>query len=511
MALIALLSLVILPHSLMQKSVLDEDQFVAAAYLMRDHFLYRDFLYFQPPIYPLLVGSLGNWLLPEQLFLFARLTSWALASGCIFLMYLLGLRLTARRLIAVGLAILFALSPFLMASFGSARNDIMPIFFGLLGVTLCLAGVSKERSESSLLFLSGIALALAVGTKLSASFIPLIVTVYVALNLGGRPTAEHFKRRLLPLVLGGVVGALPILYYAAQAPDNFLYDVFLFHLSEAPARWYRFLGRPETLEAGQVVHIVLSVMLQDSAMLAAGGIILFGLATAIGGRLWRDLHTALKTNDGYLVLALLIGGFVLSAQPTPHLVHYFMPVGPYLLLSGAVFLAWLVNRYQNRLAFFRLIAWTGALFLAVGLLLPPQMRTLAQEVAGVGQSDLWVPSKVRSSALSIRQELAERDASGPIATLNPLYVIEAGLPLMPEFASSIFLYRTADHDNPDLILQLKGIAPSLLDRVLTANPPAAVLIGHEIEILSQPLIAWAQAQNYREVASPGSGLRLFLR
>ncbi len=507
---IAILSLVILPHSLMQKTVLDEDQFVAAAYLMRDHLLYRDYLYFQPPIYPLLVGSIGNWLAPEQLFLFARLTSWAMASGCTLLMYLIGLRLTERQTIALGLAGLFALSPFLMASFGSVRNDIMPIFFGLSGVALCLNGLASDRWAGRLLLLSGVALALAVGTKLSAAFIPLVVTVYVISRREGRPWNEHIRTRILPLVLGGMLGALPILYYAVQAPDNFLYDVFLFHLSEAPTRWYRFLGRPETLEPGMVLHIVLSILFQDPGMLAAFAVTLLGLATALAGRLWHDLHRALDARNGYLVLALLAAGFVLSAQPVPHLVHYFMPVGPYLLLSGAVFVNWLVDRYQDRLAHFRIIALAGAVCLAIGLTLSPQVRTLAQEVATVRNSEQWVPSMVRNAALAIRRELANRKAIGPIATLNPLYVIEAGLPLMPAFASSIFLYRTADQDDPALILQVKGIAPGLLDTVLGSNPPAAVLIGHEIEDLSRPMIGWAQEQGYKEVNSPGPGLRLFL-
>ena len=148
-------------------------------------------------------------------FLIARLVSAVLAIGSIVVFFRLATRLADERVAAMS-ACLFASSPLMLLAYGWTRNDIMPIFFGLCGVWFTLRGLDAEREQSNkfgfFLFFAGLCLAFAVGAKITSVFIPLSALIYVFFRA---------KRGLLPLVLGGAIGAVPIAYYAIKAFDKF--------------------------------------------------------------------------------------------------------------------------------------------------------------------------------------------------------------------------------------------------------------------------------------------------
>src|SRR4029079_18904731 len=75
---LATLGLAFVFHALVQHIDQDEEQYVAGAYLAQHLRLYEDFLYLQPPVYPLIVSKL--FLLSPGLspFLVARVLSAAL-------------------------------------------------------------------------------------------------------------------------------------------------------------------------------------------------------------------------------------------------------------------------------------------------------------------------------------------------------------------------------------------------------------------------------------------------
>ena len=195
----------------------DEEQYVTAAYLAQHMRLYTDFLYLQPPIYPLVLSKLLMLFSGMGPFLVARLLCAALAIGTVVVFFNLAARLAESVRFAFILASLFASAPLMLKGYGLARNDIMPIFFGLCGVWFVLCGFSVERKQFGRLlafFLAGLCMALAVATKVTAAFIPLSAMLYIFIRA---------KPQLVPLVFGGAVGSLPIVYYAATAFDKFLY------------------------------------------------------------------------------------------------------------------------------------------------------------------------------------------------------------------------------------------------------------------------------------------------
>ena len=135
----------------------DEEQYVFAGLLTVKHRLYSDFVYLQTPYYPLLLAAVFSFV-EQGFFLLARIVAWMLSTGTIVLIFLLGRRLTERLWVAVALSLLFGLSTVMLPALGSARNDIMPCFFALLGVYLVVEARSRGRWVALLHGLGGVAL-----------------------------------------------------------------------------------------------------------------------------------------------------------------------------------------------------------------------------------------------------------------------------------------------------------------------------------------------------------------
>src|SRR3974377_1407981 len=122
------LTFAIIFHSLTQYINQDEEAFVTPAFLAQNLRIYIDFIYLQSPIYPLVVSKLFI-LFRESPFLIARLFSAALAIGSVFVFFMLASRFSRNKWFGLLLSCLLASAPLMLLAYGSARNDIMPIFF----------------------------------------------------------------------------------------------------------------------------------------------------------------------------------------------------------------------------------------------------------------------------------------------------------------------------------------------------------------------------------------------
>jgi hypothetical protein len=66
-----------------------------------------------------------------------------------------------------------------------------------------------------------------------------------------------------------------------------------------------------------------------------------------------------------------------------------------------------------------------------------------------------------------------------IATLMPIYPIEAGFGIHPELASAPFFFRANDDLSPDQLERLVGIGPSTVEAWLGENNVQALLTGYD--------------------------------
>ena len=474
----AALCVVMVFHSLTEWFHTDEEVYVTPAYLAQHMRLYADFLYLQTPIYPLVLSKLLMLFSSVSPFLIARFLSAALAIGSVIVFFGLAARLSKSKPVAAILASLFASAPLMLLAYGSARNDIMPIFFGMCGVWFALRGLDAERQQSATylaLFLAGFCMALAVGAKMTAAFIPLSAMLYIFLRA---------KRGLLPLVLGGAAGSLPIVYYATTAFDKFLFGNATFHLT-IYKEFYTDIGMATFVTWPYRVRIMFLTWAAEPALVVAALFI-----AVVAFTVWRrgPLLNIIRNHllaERMFIILLMVAAIPFVLLPSSPGKQYLQAAFPYVLLSCAALYP-LAQRIveRRRMLFFVNIA-LATLALQAG-------RLVVEAVQNLNPS-LWTVSEVHDlSAL-----IARHAKKGAVATLYPILALDAGSSIYPEFSLGVFFFRSGDHLPPERVRELNAVSPKTLPLLLSKEPPNAVFIG--TSVYDGPLLNWAQRNCYIEI------------
>lgn len=194
----------------------DEDQYIAAGVLARYMLPYRDFIYLQGPLYPLLLGAVFR-LVDGWFLLTARLLTFGLAVTAAALLWRILRTLGAGPWLAALLMAACLASPFLAAPLANTRNDALPLTLFLAGL---LAHLHAPRSLRSQL-LAGLLMGLAAEAKISYLFAPAILGLHALLT--GRS-------QLLATSLGVALAALPAAICALLAPEAMRFGVVNYHL-----------------------------------------------------------------------------------------------------------------------------------------------------------------------------------------------------------------------------------------------------------------------------------------
>jgi hypothetical protein len=431
----------------------DEDQYVAAGVMARHLMLYRDFIYLQGPADPLLLAGLfsltGGWYL-----LTARLLSGVLAAAVFGLTIRLVRRSGAGRGLAAALASMALLSPFLDRAIATTRNDLLPLALFLAGLLLYLEAPQRARGWA---VAAGIFIGLAVEAKISYVFAPLALLLQAAWPGTGR------VRQLAPLAIGLALAALPGLAYLALAPEGFLFDLIEFHRS-GPAAWYLRQGQGGLLDPGHRLAVLTFLLGWGSN--ASLVLLVAGLAAI---RLWQRAPDAAPSTASPGLLGLLLGlAVVVGYQPSPSWPMYYAPLAPLLAALAA--------------SMFGRIRPVGPpplvpLLLVIAALpaLPPLWQRIA-DLPGLLDPARWPGVVVHRQAAAVGDALRAAGLDGEVATLFPIHVLDAE-PVMPEFASGPFFFRTADLVPPDRIARLHGTSAEGLEALFAPAPPAAILGG----------------------------------
>ncbi|MCG8545462.1 MAG: glycosyltransferase family 39 protein [Alphaproteobacteria bacterium] len=506
-------AVLMLGNTLSKGAIHDEEQYVFAGLLSVDRSLYSDFIYLQTPNLPLLLSAVFTPL-DGYYFAAARLVSWAFNAGSMLIVFLLGRRLSGSIYAATILAMLFATSTLLLHTLSSARNDVMPCFFMLLSLLfLHLArrpGTPTEEISGTkwraaiLCGLCGLSAAVAVGTKISYGFLPVVVFVFLMFG----PDERWLKRlqwRVIPYLAGGVIGAAPIIYYATTAWDQFYFQNFTYHLT-APIDWYTRNDFAYKLDLKYRIREAFSVLNRDAVVVGAVFVLFVLIFRYVNGGA-RALWLVVRDRFTSLFLVLIFAALVFSLLPTPAHRQYFVPVVPLLLLLVACMYAF--GAVAGR-------AVMASLFAAIALV------SSAPGVAALANASIKnfvkppATERVNQTAVAMRQAIRAAGTSGKIATLSPIRVIDAGLSVYPEFASGPFFYRTADRLDAATVRRQNGVSAKTLAGFLDRNPPAAIFTGFETDSLwkhapDAALEAYATTRGYGLVPGEFGGGRLFLR
>ncbi len=470
----------------------DEQFYVPAGILFSRMSLYYDFGYNHLPNLPILLSALfsltgtHHYLLAGRLLLFAV---WLAGGAAIILIARL---MTASMPIAALAVTLYVTNPVLLGPTGMAvTNNFVPVAGSLIGLYFFLLGTraGADRRRAGCLLASGFAVAAAVGFKINYVFLLPCFGCAVLFAPTAASVHERVRLMILPFVAGALLGGLPTLIFFLSDPANLWAHVVRYHRVAQVEYW---AGNDE-VAVGPGQKIMLAHQLW---LLGAGGCIPLGigyLLCLIGIRRGpRATLIALANAPVLIVTGLVVLGCMVSFIPTPSFPQYYAPPIVFGIVL-VVLLYGMLDRAERDQATPFVFTLTVIAAVAGG----PQ---LCSGIGALVHPRSWTGIAVHRNAEALASETG-RD-HGPVATLAPLYPLEAGLPIYPELASGPFVYRVGDIlHRTDASHYRRLTSPTLVGAVLARTPPSSVLVGLEGE-LEAPLVAFATMQNYRKMPQP---------
>jgi hypothetical protein len=303
----------------------------------------------------------------------------------------------------------------------------------------------------------------------------------------------------LPLGSGIALGLLPALLVGVPAPASFWFGNVGYHLENATWREITGYRAAMTLsaQAGFALHTLLEpanlVLLVSVAAIAA---------LALAGRAGSDRRDRPSIAAAALASGLTALSLLTVVVPRPIFPQYLaMPVSFLVLAAGA----WAA---PARRAAGGVV--TIGLATAVGLTLVVRAPDLGTAVRLASDRDRWPPVQIHSASSNLRAVLAQRGATGKVATLAPLIALDSGLAIYPELATGPFLFRVGDLLTGAERARYRGSSPDSIGAVLDADPPAAIVVGPEGP-LDAPLRRYARKNGYLPVAGAFGRATVYVR
>ncbi|MFV0293371.1 MAG: hypothetical protein ACK5II_09235 [Paracoccus sp. (in: a-proteobacteria)] len=468
----------------------DEFMFVPPAAMLGQYDLYGDLFYNHVPY--------SAWLFRVMHLLLPWLGLLAVARLTIFLawLFLLGTaawisyRLTRSHLIACFSALSILTAEVFLGQTGmAAGNNLLPLPFALLGLGLFVISLVERDLSAGRLFLAGVMLSLAAGMKASAvAFIPAAAIGCFLLPLGLR-FGQRLRQLVLPVAIGGAVGAIPLFWLAFIMPDQFFAHVLGYHSGPHVDFWKAHADSEPGLamSAGQKLQLAYSVWFSGASLLALFVMLLTQVFVHVskGGFSDRDTNGAIV-----VIVTATLSAALLGLVPTPGFPQYYAAPLIGIPLLTALSCRGLSARMQDLIKPVFVLAGTLMLLLAGPRFL-------------VGLNDLrhpdgWTPVRVERGGEALRDAL---NGAGPVATLSPIYPLEAGLPIYPELSAGPFAYRVASYTRAALRMHYSMTGPDDVSALLDRIPPAGILTGFD-PVLETTLEFYARTHGYVSVPIP---------
>lgn len=446
----------------------DEQLFMTSGILLSDSSLYRDLGYNHLPNYVWLLNGLFRTTGTDHFLLMARLFEFLLWGAAAWAFWLIGTRIAGSRTIALSAIILLVTNITMLGSPGVlATNNFAPLPLALFGFYLFYQGVESVPLRPGMIAFAGFCLAIAAGFKANYLFVipPFVIAALLV------PRGLSFPRRiaavLVPLGLGGFVGALPVLYYLLTDAAGFFAHTLDYFTTLHVAYW-KDLDVPKVMSIPGKVQLAESVWLGGTMLLSAAGALIFTLVPLLR-------NTERRHYPGWpfwVALGLIAGGVAVSFVPTPSFHHYYVPPIIFVILLFVLAYGALPETLA-RTATPVIIALTLLGLVSGASRLLPSLIEIARPAT-------WTGVRIHRTGQEIgRIASAHGDR---IATLAPLYALEGGMKIYPELNAGPFIYRVADRISDAQRPYYRAVTATGLAAMLDNHPPAAILTGLEGEL-----------------------------
>jgi len=451
--------IMIFTKSMVQSYVLDEDQFVASGVLLAKHglFPYKDYAYFHTPYLVFIYGAMFSftsyYLFTARFFNVVASFALCIALFNVAMSVLKGKKSWVRYGIAATIVMLLIFSPLFTFTSGLAWNHDFAIFLAVASFLLLVSGVKNSNKRH--LFYAGLLLSVSIGVRLSLA--PLIIPYIIILCIKLR--RHSIKRSLMyyfTLMAGIFTGLIPLLIIFIAAPSQFLFGNF-----EYPALNTQF----KTMEHHPVaMNFIQKITYLGQTFLEPGNLVILVLFILTA---YFALKNYSAKPHGFEVLSvLLLLPFLLigSFAPTPSWYMYFYVLVPFLLLGVIYCLASLSDNQISAIFPIIIIGVFFSGFFGIGQY--QFLRTL-------GNSSQWVPIEIHNEG----QHIASIVGNGRIVTLSPIFPLEGGLEIYPQFATGVFGYRVAHLVPYGTRSRMKLLSKDDIPVFLSHEKPPALVTG----------------------------------
>lgn len=467
----------------------DEHMYIYAGVLIQNYDIYKDFAYLQMPYLPLLYGIIFKLTGNSDYLFWGRLVSLIAMLLSSLLILSIIYKKTGNIYLGLGGLILFACCNPIIEIMPYAWNHVIPLAFTLLAFSLFLKAFENKGSGFWYLLLSGISIAIASGTKLTYALMPLPFIITMMLFPKNRRFGDKILKSLLPYSLGIFIGLIPLLYIFLNTPaDIFYFNNIGYH--QANSSWRSLTGWPTGITfMGKAEFLWREIAFPSNLAIILA--LLFIIVYSVRGKSSSKFNLRQFWEMDSILCILIIGlSSIVSLTPEPLFSSYFaMPV-PYVIIFVAIIYGKL--RRSEKMPFNILLIcllvitsiYGGARLLRYLPKLPDRSKWTMSEISGIGEE--------------IRKKIDIGNNNEQVATLAPLYVLEAGLPGFMQFSTGSFLYRIGDMVTDSERKRYVGVSPKSLAYFLDKNPSAALLVGYE-ESLDQPFIDYAIKNHYEMV------------
>jgi len=479
---------VLFANGMTQRLDRDEHQFIASGALLADKMLlpYRDYPYFHTPnlviVYAALFKVFHHYLLA------ARASSVVSAWCMLTLIFIVvvkvcsGYRLFTRFLIGLCVVILLLMNPVFQYSSGLAWNHDLSILLCLVSCLLFLNGL--EMSKKGSLLLSGLFLGSSIGVRLS--FILAVIPFLGAILLwpAALSSAKSHKRvRSTLLFLSGLLLALlPSFLMIVLAPEQFVFGNIEY--ASLNTQWRQQIGYSRAMTLMGKIEYFKEEVFRLPGNLLLGVLFLFAMISIFGSPDWRKEKDFKILFTFTLALFLLLGAFL----PTPSWFQYFYAPIPFLILAIGY---WIGENWSREFAGRAKIS-----LLVICTLLSTYYGLDYLNIDDLRHPSTWTTMQSHQTGIAIKEQ-AGKDAR--VLTLTPLFALEGGLSIYPELATGPFAWRTGSLISEDKRMVVKVISRENLASLIDRVPPDAILVDYEPNWIEQPMIDWALANGYRSI------------
>jgi len=471
----------------------NEQMYLSAGRLLQGASLYADFAYLQAPYMAYVCHWTSELTAGSYTLLVARLFKVFVVWLLIVVVYGMSAKLSGNRMFAIACSLLLANNDVFRHGIPYVTNLDMATLLTLLAFFVHLVFESHRRYLLANI-LAGIFVGLAIGTKLTFALVPLCFLIPIIGQYGVSKRAVY----LVCCFLGGLAVAFaPAVYLSLAAGlDVAYFNNVGYH--RANALWREATGFGDAMSfpgkldfAKKQLHAFPTAVLWLACL----------FVTFFRAREKRGFD--FKRKAVVLSVALLVAvSIAMFMIPTPTWKVYFSTFVVSLILLLSVAYSELKPLAQRTL---HTVVWVSVLILLIR-----NGPDDCQHSFGAFDPDRWVGVRVHKSAVALRAVIPEDQRAHPVATLTPLFALEANLPIYRELATGPFAYRVGDFLSSEERLRYRTTSARSIAALLDRSPPSAIVVGFEGE-LDRALIDYAEERGYDKREGVIEGAAVYVR